>query len=99
MKPVRELIDVAWLGKFCECVHVDQPDLGRFTGFFELLDELVDSLQLFLHFQCLGDGHRFAPDEFVLRGEFVDLIFVAQGLDQSDQSARKGRLIIARGIP
>ena len=43
-----ELLDVARLGELGERLHVDDADLGRLAGLFELLEQLVDRLQLFL---------------------------------------------------
>ena len=78
-----ELIDVARLGELGEQVHVDDADAGRLAGLFELLEQLVDLLQLFLDRQRLRHGHRLVAGELVLGRQLVDLVLVAQPLDQA----------------
>jgi len=39
-----ELVNIARLGEFGQCLHVDQADLGRLSCFAELLQQLVDPL-------------------------------------------------------
>ena len=41
----------------------------------------------------------FLAGELVLGGELVDLVFVAEPLDQRDQVAGEGRLVVAGGVP
>ena len=94
-----ELVDVARLGELGEQVHVDDADAGRLAGFFELLEQLVDLFQLFLDGERLRHGHRFVAGEFVLGGQLVDLVLVAEPLDELHQAAGERRLVVAGGVP
>ena len=50
---LAELLDVARLGELGQLLHVDDADLGVLRRLFELLEQLVDRLQLFLDLQRL----------------------------------------------
>ena len=71
-----------------EQLHVDDADLGRLAGLFELLQQLVDLFQLLLDGQRLRHGHRLVAGELVLGGQLVDLVLVAQPLDHAAPARR-----------
>ena len=47
----------------------------------------------------LRHGERLVAGELVLRRQLVDLILVAEPLDQLHQVAGERRLVVARGVP
>ncbi len=94
-----ELVDVARFGELGEQVHVDDADVGRLAGLFELLEQLVDLFQLFLDRQGLRHRHRLVAREFILGGQFIDLVLVAEPLDNADQRTGPRRLVVTGGVP
>ena len=65
--------------------------------FFELLEQLVDLFQFFLDFECLRHRHRRAAGELVLRRQLVDLVLVAEPLDELDQLTGERRVVVRHG--
>ena len=94
-----ELLHVARLDELRELVHVDDADLRGLRGLLELLQQLVESLQLFLDLEGFGDGHRLVAGELVLAGEFIDLVLVPEALDEAQQAARELAALVAGAIP
>ena len=94
-----QLIDIARLGKLRQHLHIDDADLRRLASFFELLEQLVDLLQLFLDRQRLRHRHPLVPRELILGRQLIDLILLAQPLDHIHQRTSPRRLIIARRVP
>ena len=82
-----------------EQVQVDDADLGRLAGLFELLEQLVDLLQLFLDRERLRHGQRRVAGELVLGGQLVDLVLVAEPLDQLHQMPGERRPVVAGRVP
>ena len=81
-----QLLDVARLGELRQLLQVDDADLRRLGGLFQLLQQPVDRLQLFLDLQRLRarvSGVR--PVNVVLAGQLVDLVLVAQPVDELHQ--------------
>jgi hypothetical protein len=64
-----------------------------------LLEEFVDFLQFLLDLECFRYGHRLPAGELVLRGEFVDLIFLAEAFDEAQQLIGELRMIVLGGVP
>ena len=94
-----ELFHVARLGELGQGFHVDDADLGGLGRFFKLLQEAVDLFQLLLDFEGLRNGHRRAAGEFVLGGQLVDLVLVAQPVDQLHQLPGEGALLVVDAVP
>ena len=94
-----ELLHVARFGVLGQGFHVDDADLRGLGGFFKLLQQAVDLLQLFLDFQGLRHGHRRATGELVLGRQLVDLVLVAQPVDQLHQLPGKGTLFVFNAVP
>ena len=66
---------------------------------FELLEQLVDLLQLFLDRQRLGNRQRRAAGELVLGRQLVDLVLVAQRLDELHELPGELRPLVAGRVP
>ena len=94
-----KLLDVAGLGELGQRFDVNDADLRRFAGFFELFKKPVDGLELLLDRQGLGNGHGLGARELVLGGELVDLVLLTEPLYEMEQSAGKSRLLIAYAVP
>ena len=62
-------------------------------------EQLVDLFELFLHAERLRHGHRFVAGELVLGRQLVDLVLVAEPLDQPHQVAGERRLVVAGRVP
>ena len=75
------------------------PIWAVFGRLFQLLEQLVDRLQLFLDLQRLRNGQRRAAGELVLAGQLVDLVLVAQPGDQLHQLPGERRAVVAGLIP
>ena len=94
-----ELLDVARLGELRQLFQVDDADLGRLGGLFELLEQLVDRLQLLLDLERLRHGHRLPAGELVLAGQLIDLVLFAEALDEVEQVAGELAALVAAAIP
>ena len=94
-----ELLDIARLGEFGQRLQVDHADLRRLRRLFELLQQPVDLFELLLDLQRLRDGGHGAAGELVLRGQFVDLILVAQPVDQLHELPGELAALVVGPIP
>ncbi len=94
-----ELFEIARLGELGQLLQVDDADLGRLGGLFQLLEEFVDRFQLFLDFQRRGHVHRRPAGEFVLGGQLIDLILLAEAFDELHQLPGERAVFVAGAIP
>ena len=94
-----EILHVALLGVFGQGLHVDHADLRGLGRFFKLLQQAVDLFQFLLDLDGLGDGHRRAAGELVLGGQLVDLVLVAQPVDQLHELPGERALLVVDAIP
>ena len=70
------------LGELGQLLQVDDADLRCLHCLLELFEEFVDRLQFLLDLERLRHGHRGAAGELVLRRQFVDLVLLAEPLDE-----------------
>lgn len=94
-----QLRQVPGFGELGEGLHIDQRQLGRLGGFFELFEQFIDLFELFLDLDRLRDVHRLAAGEGVFGGQLVDLIFFAQAFEEMDHLAGEGVLVVADAVP
>ena len=94
-----EVLHVALLGVFGQGLHVDHADLRGLGRFFKLLQQAVDLFQLLLDLDGLGDGHRRTAGELVLGGQLVDLVLVAQPVDQLHKLPGERALLVVDAVP
>ena len=73
-----EILHLVLVGEAGQRFHVDEVNLGILGRLFQLLDQTVDGLQLILDLQRFFDRHRLLATEYVLGGEFFDLVLVSQ---------------------
>ena len=96
---LAELLHVARLGVFGQGLHVDDADLRRLGRFFKLLQQAVDLFQFLLDLDGLRHGHRRAAGELVLGGQLVDLVLVAQPIDQLHELPGEGAPLVVDAVP
>ena len=94
-----QIVHVALLGVFGQGLHVDHADLRGLGRLFKLLQQAVDLFQFLLDLDGLGHGHRRAAGELVLGGQLVDLVLVAQAVDQLHQLPGEGTLLVVDAVP
>ena len=73
------------------------PIWAFFLRLFELLQQLVDLLQLFLDGERFGNRQRRAAGELVFGGQLIDLVLVAERFDELHELPGEfGALVVGR---
>ena len=85
------MLQVRLLGEPGERLHVDDGDLGVLARLTQLLQQAVDGLEFLLDLQRLGRVHRLAPGEVVPGVKLLDLVLLAEGLDDAHEIAPEAR--------
>ena len=72
-----------------------RPICAVFAASSNCFKQPVDGFQFFLDLERVGHGERRLAGEFVLAGQLVDLVLVAQPVDQLHDLPGKRRAIVA----
>ena len=94
-----ELVHLPLFEKLAERLHVDQADAGVLLRLRKLPQQFVDRLEFLLHLQRLRDRELFPSCEGPLRRQFIDLVGLAEAVDQADELHAKPTLIVVLRIP
>ena len=94
-----EIVHIALLGVFGQGLHVDHADLRGLGRLFELLQQAIDLFEFLLDLDGFGNRHRRAAGEFIFGGQLVDLVLVAQPVDQLHELPGEGALLVVDAVP
>ena len=94
-----ELVHLPLFEKLAERLHVDQADAGVLLRLRKLPEQFVDRLEFLLHLQRLGHRELFPPCESPFRRQLIDLVGLAEAVDQADELHAKPALVVVLRIP